>query len=428
MNVLIFQIAPKDIQIKSSYKFHELSSSASLPAETIKEFYEKFRDKSTKIILFLPVSLQNKEEIIKIFKNSFIIPSIGKYQYQDQKINEYKGTYDQIVSSIFSIFVNEFLSLEKEQNLEEVIVDISRGQNIFVSSISDALRNFLVFTDLYNLDKLREKRIVSKLTFTLPVDSPEKLGSIPIEIFETKFEWKTFFSLPIERVSKNDIYNKFPSQLDDIDKNKIKELINASIFFYSSIKNGIVLPLFYVKVPSEEEIKNTIKNIIDCFQRKLEKNDYENIENFNYRLYIRVLQSLALLIGIIKLIKKHVNLENKDENNFVPLEEIGNFKKVLEEVGELAASIFLETEIEKQKMALSEIENGRKEIEINNQRSAQFGSKERNFFAHAGLEKTMIIKEGNKIKYKDEIIEELKDCLVKGRGEIFSWLVKRFLS
>ena len=428
MNVLIFQIAPKDIQIKSSYKFHELSSSASLPAETIKEFYEKFRDKSTKIILFLPVSLQNKEEIIKIFKNSFIIPSIGKYQYQDQKINEYKGTYDQIVSSIFSIFVNEFLSLEKEQNLEEVIVDISRGQNIFVSSISDALRNFLVFTDLYNLDKLREKRIVSKLTFTLPVDSPEKLGSIPIEIFETKFEWKTFFSLPIERVSKNDIYNKFPSQLDDIDKNKIKELINASIFFYSSIKNGIVLPLFYVKVPSEEEIKNTIKNIIDCFQRKLKKNNYENIENFNYRLYIRVLQSLALLIGIIKLIKKHVNLENKDENNFVPLEEIGNFKKVLEEVGELAASIFLETEIEKQKMALSEIENGRKEIETNNQRSAQFGSKERNFFAHAGLEKTMIIKEGNKIKYKDEIIEELKDCLVKGRGEIFSWLVKRFLS
>lgn len=428
MNVLIFQIAPKDLQIESSYKFHEFISRASLPSETIKEFYEKFRRKTTKIILFLPISLQNKEEIIKRFKNSFIIPSIGKYQYKEQKVIEYKGTYDQIVSSIFSIFVNEFLSLENEQNLEEVIVDISRGQNIFVSSISDALRNFLVFTDLYNLDKPREKRIASKLTFTIPVDNPEKLGNTPIEIFETKFEWKTFFSLPIERVSKNDIYNKFPSQFNDIDKNKIKELINASIFFYSSIKNGIVLPLFYVKVPSEEEIKNTIKKIIDCFQRKLENNDYENIENFNYRLYIRVLQSLALLIGVIKLIKKHVNLENKNENNFVSLEEIGNFKRVLEEVGELAASIFLESEIEKQKMISNEMENSKKETGINNQKSAQFGSKERNFFAHAGLEKTMIIKEGNKIKYKDEIIEELKDCLVKGKGEIFSWLVKRFSS
>jgi CRISPR/Cas system-associated protein Csx1 len=167
--------------------------------------------------------------------------------------------------------------------------------------------------------------------------------------------------------------------------------------------------------------------MIDCFQRKLENNDYENIENFNYRLYIRVLQSLALLIGVIKLIKKHVNLENKDEDNFVSLEEIDNFKKVLEEVGELAASIFLESEIEKQKMVSIEMENSRKGSGINNQKSVHFGSKERNFFAHAGLEKTMIIKEGNKIKYKDEIIEELKDCLVKGRGEIFSWLVKRFL-
>lgn len=432
MGIIIIQIVPKQPsnELLSNYVYKNYRvENVYLPSQAIEKFYREKENKKTKLMLLFPCSLiedgSTNALAEKLGGSVFTIPSIGIYNNR-----EYKGNYDQIVASIFSLIVKEFLQMKKSgEDLEEIIAEISRGHNIFVAALSDALRNFLVFKDLYSLDESKDRKITAKVSFSKPVLPPNPTRDAYIEIFEAYFQWKSFFSLPIEKVSKNEIINSLPSKLPGIDIRQFRKLIFSSIFVFSSIKNGIPLPLFYVELPTEDEVRNMIENMIDNFYRKVEENKFDAFDNFNYRLFIRTIQTLSLLIGMTRLIRKHVNLENLKEGNYVPFSELRNFEKVLEDIGETIASRFLSSELRKLELDEKYLE---KEISQNgmeeNILARRLGDPTRNFFAHAGFEKTMIDVEKVGVRYKDEVVKELTDCLYSERGRIFLWLTEDYLS
>ena len=426
----IIQIIPKldekMLSNKTLYNYKGEKVEATLPSQTIK--IVKMKEDNAKIIAILPVSLREQEDSIKsIVDTQLVIPSIGKY---NGKV--YGGNYDQIVATIFSGLVMEYLRLGNSEKLTEVIVEISRGQNIYVSALIDALRNFIVFLSLTDLRKNYKRDFSAVLAFAEPVvGDPEQ----EIRIFDSEFSWSTFFTLPIESASKNILLNKLPRFFRDFsDENEFRKMIQLSIILFCCIEKGVILPLFYVNLPSSKEFKIWIERLAEGMLRKIEENQFEEIRKFDARLFIRVIQSFALSSGILTLIESKNIALRTDEEGYVSLNILELFVDILKEIGEDVASRFLNREINELKTLqatekptrLSELRKGGEKEQ--NSVYSRFSDIERNFFAHAGFEKSsveIINKDGEiKVRFVEDKAKELRML----KGEIFNWLTKGVLT
>jgi CRISPR-associated protein Csx1 len=194
-----------------------------------------------------------KDELKGFFKSSMnesidfeveVIPSIGVYSSDKGYSLVFEGGIDNVIAFIM------LNNLEKLANCEEIIIDVSVGQNIYNAATLEAMRTLQVYYNLKEITRDESKAPSFKIA-TCPPPPKESELSIPILLFP--YNVKTFLEFPykkdkfyssnlIEKYSeiKREISQKFGSYneqfntLLDIAKlafNAIK--YNAPLAFYN---------------------------------------------------------------------------------------------------------------------------------------------------------------------------------------------------
>jgi len=434
---IVLQVYPKISNKEpneSSYIYESKQIKARLPGEAVyKQLSEN--DKS-ELILILPKSLiEERENASKISNQLIIVQSIGRYGGK-----EYKGDYRQMIATVFSELVKKSLQVEKEgESIDEIVVDISRGQNIYVTMLIEAVRNFVVFYKMKNWGRNREmSEFKWYISFSEPVEGQVE-GDIRIS--KVDFSQTVFFDLPIKKLTndngyKNELINKLLLKFfkDVVNYNQLKKIVYLTVFLFNSIKNAIVLPLFYVDFPTSREVEDLIEKFASRFIELNERENYNKIEKFDAKLYIQFIQSLGLFVGLMKNIEESgIKLSPEDEG-FVEVEKLENFKEILDKSVTNIAARFFEREInylksinieEGKTVKLSDIRKSER-LEQNKTSFGEFqkgSDQKRNFFAHAGFEESIveIQKKSGKlyVRYTQQKIEELKE----NKGDIYKWIL-----
>lgn len=453
--ILIISIpSPDSINKDKPYKYiirdgKEDSIEAISPSLAMKEYLEK-SNKELKILLLFPISLYLLFEDQKNLKNGirydkieekikekfgnceiFFFPSIGTYNNK-----EFKGDFKEIEALIFLKVVEEIL--KHKENIKAIYLDISTGQNIYISLLTNVIKKSIVFAKLFNLDNETHK-LEFKIFYSEPVIPIKEKDSLKLNFVD--FDTMTIFKPQIksdEVHSGNVIKN-----IEKIDINwykekskKLKELLIKNYIIYNSVKNCAPLVCFYMYEDDVEELERMIFEISEITQKKFREENFLTSIGFKGDSITNIVISISLFIGLKKLLKK-LGLTNKSE---IELEELRKFKEIYEnEKIDLKTNlIFLENEIEnienkiknfannkdiKDYLKLKDIEDAQKNQD-SSQKPKYTSNIKRNFFAHAGLERsiTYFKVENNKIilKYDEKLIEDLR----KFRGEIFKWLMK----
>ncbi|MEM0481223.1 MAG: hypothetical protein QXQ14_03545, partial [Candidatus Aenigmatarchaeota archaeon] len=388
VKTIIFGIGYKETDSKKiKYKFRQKIEEATSTIEAIKKIIN-----SSKSICFYPKSLHDEsKENIKIFQNFYdeieTIQAIGKIGDK-----EYYGDYEQITAHIFLKIAYEIL---ENENLEEIIIDISRGHNIYISALLEAIFKIGIFYYFLNLNL--ERNISFKLVFSEPAIPREKIEKL--EIFEKELRFQNSFKLPLEDEDINYI-NKLVSSVSRISNLINRKHIEDSIILFSSIKNSLPLVSLYILKENKEIKEETIKNIYKSFLEKLKNNDYKKIENIKADAIINACLLFSSFLGIKRFLAK----ENISFEDF-SLENLENFEKIYEKIAEIPEinKRFFKRDIEELKFILSKLKlknNERKKLDdiykeniteqnIPKPRNTRSSDIVRNFFAHCGFERTV---------------------------------------
>lgn len=446
---IIYQIGRLDTIMKPlKFKFERKIYEKELSSFAFKEHFKN----GSEVILVYPVSLpinENliqeksnleasfKNEISNILKNKenylkdpyeffkkhphtpqadgfILIHSIGKYDCL-----KFECSYNDIVLEILFDMIERY----NEKKFDEIYVDISSGLNIYISALIEAVRHFSVFEKLQNWQE-RGTKIYQ--IFSEPI-----IGSSAnlFEIHKEEVEYKVFFSSPIKNEDLRD-YN-LSRKIADENKNlkqKIQKHLENFLICFSSIKNSTPLILYTFERNQENEIKELIHEIIKLGKEKLKK-DWQKGAGLSKDNFLKSLLALSFYLGIVKVLNKK-QIEVDKEKKGIAIEEIKNKfgrKKgsIYEVFGMELNTIFIGNEIRNLeegkdkdgKTLKDKAENSW--ILLNKFISAeerQFNP--RNFFAHAGFERTVIEirKENNRlyVRYRESEKERIKKELIEG--------------
>jgi len=123
-----------------------------------------------------------------------IMQSVGTYHANGKFYINFLNAIDNIVVSLI------FDLLERVQGeYEEIILDVSTGHNIYVTSLIDTVRNIIVYLKLEKIIK-GERVPKFEIAYSPPVLSSSKDVCYPIKRYE--FDVKAFFHLPIKKLEK----------------------------------------------------------------------------------------------------------------------------------------------------------------------------------------------------------------------------------
>lgn len=453
---LILQIGrlDKNIEEKLDFVFEGKRYSASLSSIALKEHFGK--DK-TKVILIYPVSLplnssfknykiedhfyksinkilndnNKKEEYLKkpqeFFKNhphshsvdySLPIHSIGNYEGI-----EFKSTMYDFVLYIFSFLINEYLT----NPFKNIYIDISSGLNIYIAALIEALKNFYVWENLFNLNYNSEKNnhIKSFIVYSDPI-----IGSSSKEynLYVYEYKQKLLFSAPVTRQDIQDgiskkIIEKCLGQNREV-KNCVNTYLKDFVILFSALKNTAPLLLFNYDIKEHEEIKKLLLDaLINNILAKYKEN-WKEAFTIDHTKGINILLTFGFLIGIIKLIRgKNVSKRDVEIGElFSTTEEIYTHLGLEAQLGlfkhEIQANFgndyekispYCEWKSLNSYMHKTIADNSKDNNSIYDTTTTQLN--ERNFFAHAGFEKnvTLIKKDNNNIllKYDPQYIERI---------------------
>ncbi|MFN4220630.1 MAG: TM1812 family CRISPR-associated protein, partial [bacterium] len=199
-------------------------------------------------------------------------------------------------------------------------------------------------------------------------------------------------------------------------KNQVQKNLENFAIHFSALKNAIPLANFTFELNEVSEIKNLMKEIIKTAEDKIHI-DWKKSPALPKDDFLKVLFSLSLYIGIVKILKNTVNLRRDEEG--MDIDSIENFKKIYEALGLTLNSTFLGKEVYNLKEGKDEHGNTLMNKAIEEWRllsgflkGLQSEVNERNFFAHAGFERniTEVRKSGEKLyfRYKEGNKEEIK--------------------
>lgn len=446
---LIYQIGRLDAQMRPlrfMYKGQEYESE--LSSLSLKKYFKN----SAMVILIYPVSLpfnktliqekslldfELKKEIENVLKNSenflinpfeffdkhphskkadcfILIHSIGEYENI-----KFKGTYNDIVLEIFFDMIKRYF-----EGFSEIYIDISSGLNIYVSAMLEAARHFFTFVKLIHWNN---KSFKIYNIFTDPIIG-SSAGFFNIYIEEIQF--KVFFSSPL---SIEDIHNYSLSRKIAYQDRKLKQEIQKYLenfaLLFSSIKNAVPLGIYTFQKNTVEDIKSFILKIIDLKEKKLKIN-LQNSSNLPKDEILKVLLTLGFYSGIIEILNKNgIKINDRYEaiSNLEIEEKFGDTEKSIYKIFSLDLNIkFVGNELRNLKEGKDE-EGKKLKDKIPNDKwvllkdylpggSADFNK--RNFFAHAGFEKTITqVKKVNDIlyfKYLENKKQEIRKILIEG--------------
>lgn len=437
MKSLIIQVARLDRNYREKINFQCGDISSDGYSVTSKFFKEKVLKNECEILFLFPLSLpiQNfndtndeylqKCELLDIneylknynpiasehphLKNNkfLVIPSIGIYR-KNGKEYIFDSNLETITLRILNHLIANYID-----NINELYVDISGGQNIYNTSVLMAIQNFL---PIYELKNSFNKKLKTQILYPDPILPGTKSANINLSDFNVN----AAFELPY-KVNDNKIQNFIQNNSESTKKNAIIYFYNVYLpLLYYSIKNGFVLLMLHViKVLNEKEfqpLRIENKPII------IDKN-YKT----NYDEYIKIYHANALFDGIMKEMKEFTNdslLFNFNQKcNTVEILESEKYKNIFNKFGLLSFNSFInELNSFVKNIDLSKLNSDinvthdffKNDIKINK------SFKSRNFIAHNGLEFNsislkLISKNDNiysfEIKQKQLDIKQLKKII-----------------
>lgn len=156
-----------------------------------------------------------------------VIPSIGTYK-KNNKEYEFNSNIETITLHILTRLIRDYIN-----DLDELYVDISGGQNIYNTSLLLAVHRFMPIYELYHSF---EKKIAAKIIYSDPIIPGTKKSNINVSDLTAK----AFFEIPYKTVG--DIQKLLQNRTFNIDKKIYLDFyrIYLPALFYS-VKNGFVL-------------------------------------------------------------------------------------------------------------------------------------------------------------------------------------------
>lgn len=457
------------------YEFENYSKISKSPALFFKSYLKEGENREAKIIYFFPISLllvTNKEKdkikLLEDFSNfERVRKELEKYGIDEIFPIQSIGVYEDITfleelkeieAFIFTKLVKEFISLKGK--VERVYLDISAGHNIYVVAMLNAARRFIVFTRFYNLEEgIENKKTKFYLLFSEPIQIKETSSiSKKMKIKVEEVDVLVFFTFPLDKNSwiNNIILNKIKEKMKKDKKEfmmkekeieSCKDIVKCGYLLFNAIKKCCPLVCFYVDRYSAEIIEKILVSYHEIlleefkmFKLDKEKRIFDCRINIDGIKLMNTYISFSILIGIAKIFK-NLGIEAKNE---IELNELKKFFEIFRILKLDTNILLLENELNvilgkvKSFLRKNKIESNKfyriSEIEEllyerKKQEEKEISSNiERNFLAHAGLEKnkTKIRVEFENeniriyIKYDEKEVENLKNF----KGEIYSWVTK----
>lgn len=450
MSIIIYQILGKIENYKDvnfNIKEKDFLFKSNFISEVIYNCY-KSEDKDIKVIFIIPQSLNTDftkliklESIKEDFKlkiktkaaipdfDILIINSIGTYKL-DNNINiDFENFPNNIAVQIFIDLVKR---IDQVKDNVKIFFDISTGHNIYVLAIMEAMKAIIVREKLRS--NLKGGRIKARFTLSEPI-----IGGVEkdeYKIYINDFDVKAFFDLPfnyqeIQENSKLASYVRCDGTLKkDISKEnedltkKIQSLLENLLLAYNAIKYNIPLVFYYDNLINLK-IEDFEEEVIKKFSAFLMPSTKDH-KVYSYELDENKIFNLFYSFSLYKLIKDSLSSLNKSST-----EDIKKlFTKIYSELN-LGLNIrFLERD-------LKEIENKKEYINENkwirldelvgsdnkknsNKNEHVLSDEKRNFFAHSGLERTMVFT----MRDKDLIYIKYNSSDSNVKDKIYNWLKK----
>ncbi|MEM2491499.1 MAG: TM1812 family CRISPR-associated protein [Candidatus Bathyarchaeia archaeon] len=450
MDTLIYQTLGKFKRYRDiSYRIEDyVKRGVKFSSQAIYSYYAEREGRSPKIIYVYPHSLSGnpggdpdslveeaREEIGELVKDCdfdvLISNAIGVDEESGWKWT-FKSTPGNIAVQVF-LDMKDRLSVMSGKKL--IIADLSSGYNLYAISVLDALKSLIVYNKLKN--GIRDGSLRASYAISEPVigaESPKggDPAGLPKEIFIHEYDEKAFFELPISGnklrgahkldyyVDLNDDSLKRKMGFETSKERKdLGKLMNGLVLMFNSIKMNAPLVLYMDVVEIHQDVEGLEERLTKFFKGMLRpeiKERVVSVPSLRARDIFNLFFSIALYDWIVK---KRAELEGRATINGMRKA----FAKIYEELGLPLNYRFLERD-------LKEIE-GRKEVipndwtpldevlesEMGGRGGGAAGDEKRNFFAHSGLEKTVVeVKrcgEEIELRYSRDGMKKIKEWLLK---------------
>lgn len=419
MSKCIYQITGKPVYKPVNFKIDECKyNNYKLSGEVLLQHY-----KYDKIVILRPESIKEDNQCLI---NTLIVKNENKNKVEVLDIHAI-GRYEdkEYISNITNISLRIFIHML--ENAEKIICDISTGHNIYTYALMEAARFFTTFRKLIN----NNQELITQFAVSEPLSKSNQQH--PCNIFIEELKTHVFFSFPL---TKNDIENlKLTSYLDTNDENIKREIgqryeelcrdlkcvIKDALKAYNAIRYNT--PLVFQKLLKLED-ENNICGLITELNKFCKDILETNSENCRRLMLKRDIYNLYLALAIYYSIIKNVNTIKIES-----LDDLIKFKDIYNRLGFDINNRFLEREINEIKSYKDYISDKEKSLDeifknkgFQNQDNQKIDNRDnkgsdnkRNFFAHAGLERTLV-----KVKrVNDKIMIEYDD---NKKEEICKWL------
>ena len=410
----------------------------SLPALAIYEWLEDC-GKDSEIILLAPDSLitkieddidravdllRDREKFEKrilglldgIRAEVLMIPSVGTYS-ENNYTASFRGSVENTITYIFRELV--------KRGVDEIYADVSTGQNIYTTSMLEALRKYATYRKLRCI--LQGGSGVSlKLAYVPPVFVEGQ--EVNVELHD--FDVKAFFSLPtsnpkgicMDRDKRRELHEKYGRFLDELSKD-LKILKVA----FNAIKYNIPLVFYHPEIldldidtkDKEDKLLNVLEELEESREIITDGNtlivtrivlDSTNVVNTFF--------AIAMLSSVIDFWKEKIDKPELDSI-------LETFKELYKNLGLDVNSRFLEGDIMEIKELTKGLDGEKLLLELyakdsDDQKPRESRDQKRNFFAHSGLlrEITIVRKEGDKILLRYDL-----ELMKKKNINIRKWLL-----
>jgi CRISPR-associated protein Csx1 len=451
MRVLIYQVLGwPDKYSNVSYEIDGfIKSDLKLSSEALYSFYSE-KGYETRIIYVCPNSLykglgipecltdlvslaesfRDKISSVSVYKDFETLPinAIGNYMIGQERVS-FKNTPGNVAVQIFLDMVKR-TSENDEKTI--VVADISTGHNIYVASILEALRAMIVYDKLRN--GITEKKINAAYAISEPVIGSNGELHYARRIFINEYDVKAFFSLPIKPQSINNLckfeyyVESSPEVKERISREtgesgrKLKNLLENLIKAFHSIRYNVPLAFYSGLIDLNQEVEVLERELTRFFLEQTKpvlNGKTVAVNSLKWKDVFNLFYSLALFKWISSEMKE---LKIKDGVSITEMKE--KFVQIYSKLDLSLNKRFLERD-------LKEINSKRNMVtqqwiclkdlylegiqEESKEGTLSMSDIKRNFFAHSGLERTMV-----EVRKHDEELElrYIKDKL----PSIHKWL------
>lgn len=436
----------KDIKIVLAYPISaffnpSISRSEDLNDEFKKIIKEVNEDESKKgEYLTNPYSFYCQHPHIKDKKKEevdfFILHSIGSYNriYFESKFEDI--VFDILIDMIKRITpVEDIIKNEYKESFEDInlYIDVSSGHNIYISALLEATKIFQQYFYLLNIFQKR------KLYVNLVICDPILTQNGPYDMhfdYELKAGNVLISHLTAKEIVDNIVARRVFQQLENINlsefrnkKNKLSNILFSYGYIFSSLKNGIPLALYQIEFSKIDEVIDSFLDILNYFKMQLCKSWLKGADLY-YDDFLKSLYSIAFIFSYLKMAEEK-GIKFKE---YAYLDEINNNfsddkNSLLNILGYTVAKQVIANELVGYGIENKKFDNKSVIDRIDNQwktlgsampyfeEKANQEIKERNFLAHGGFERNMVLvkKEDNRVlfKYDKDKLEIVKRFLFK---------------